>query len=372
MEIAKNIGQLVREAESLDLNGETTLSKYVKQNMRGEIDKTEAYYNSQFTSGNTDADGRIKPFVNICYPAVNIWYRATDRDTKDLIVRAKNEKQVVPALIGGIMLKEWMDSVNFGQFLNDWGHTLAKHGSAVLEIIEKGGKLNCRVLDWNNLIVDPVDFDGNVKIKKIYLTPAQLKKNKSYNQEMVKDLLDNLEARETADGQKKDNKAGYIELYEIHGELPLSYLTGKEDDEDEYVQQMHVISFNAKKGKDEYDDYCLYSGRESKDPMMITHLIKIEGQTYVGGAVKNLFNAQWQVNSDEKMINDQLEIASKLFFQGSDEAMAGKSMFSSVDNGEYLLHKAGEPKPVLVPPQTSPLSRITKQSLNNTLTMLTA
>ena len=339
----KSLGQLVQESISNDTNGVTTLSKFVSQNMRDDINRTEAYYNSQFTSGSTDADGRPKPFMNICYPATNIWYRATDIDSKDLRIRAKNEKQVVSAFLATILLQQWMNSENFGQFLNEWGHVLAKHGSAVVEIVEKEGKLNCRVLDWNNIIVDPIDFDSNIKIKRLWLTPAQLKKNKSYDQEMVKDLLETLEARETSEGKQKDNKANFIEVFEVHGELPLSYLSGKEKDE-EYVQQMHVITFNAKKNKaNEYDEYCLYSGREKKDPLMLTQLIKIESQTYVGGAVKNLFEAQWMTNDTEKMMRDQLLIGSKIIFQGSDSAMDGANFFSGVDNGEYLLHKPNEP-----------------------------
>ena len=340
----KTICELVREMESTDSVGETTLSKYVKQNMREDINKTEAYYNSQFTSGNTDADGREKPFKNICYPAVNIWYRATSRTPNSLYFRAKNLKQQITTLLATIKFHEWMNKVNFGQFLNNWGHSLAKNGSSVVEIIEKIKELLIRVLDWNNLKVDAVDFDGNIKIKELWFTPAQLKKNKSYNQQMVEELLNNLEARETADGTKKDAKAGYIKVQEVHGELPLSYLTGKKEDEEEYVEQMHVVTFQAKKeNPNEYDEYCLFSGREKKSPLMITHLIEQEGQSYVGGAVKNLFEAQWIVNDSEKMIRDQLLLASKIFFQGSDEAMAGKSFFSSIDNGEYLLHKPSEP-----------------------------
>lgn len=46
--------------------------------------------------------------------------------------------------------------------------------------------------------------------------------------------------------------------------MPLSYLTGKEKDENEYVQQMHVISYVAGKEKGKYDDFCLIKGKEEK------------------------------------------------------------------------------------------------------------
>lgn len=339
----KTLCEVVREMENFDRNGVTTISKYVSQNMRADIDKTEAYYNSKQISGDTDANGRRKPFKNICYPAVNIWYRATDLDSKQMLVRAGGNDQVISALLATIKLQEWMNKINFGQFLNEWGHTLAKHGSAVVEIVEKDNELSIRVLDWNSLIVDPIDFDANIKIKKLWLTPSQLKQNKSYDKESVDSLLDNLEARETIDGQKKDTKSDYILVYEVHGEMPLSYLTDNEEDDEEYVQQMHVLAFKATKESGKYNDYTLFRGREKKSPMKLTHLIKIEGQTYVGGAVKNLFEDQWTVNEDEKMMRDQLLIASKIFFQGSDPDMAGSNFFSNVDNGEYLHHKPNEP-----------------------------
>lgn len=339
----KSICELVQEAETNDQRGETTLSRYVKQNMRADIDKTEAYYNSQFISGSIDADGRTKPFKNICYPAVNIWYRATSRSPNSLYFKANNDKEQIPALLATIKFHEWMEKANFGQFLNSWGHTLAKHGDAVVEIVEKNGNLNLRVLDWNDLVIDAIDFDGNIKIKKLWFTPAMLKKNKNYNQEMVENLLNTLETRETADGQKKDSKAGYIQIYEVHGELPLSYISDNIKDDETYVNQMHVVAFQAKKSNpNKYDEFCLFRGKEKICPMVITHLTD-ENRTYVGGAVKNLFQAQWAVNDSEKMIRDQLLLASKIIFQGSDDAMAGKSFFSAVDNGEYLLHKPNEP-----------------------------
>ncbi|WP_460992121.1 hypothetical protein, partial [Staphylococcus aureus] len=66
---------------------------------------------------------------------------------------------------------------------------------------------------------------------------------------------------------KKDTKSNYIKVYEVHGELPLSYLTEKEKDETTYVQQMHIISFVASK-QGGYDDFTLYAGREKKNPYL--------------------------------------------------------------------------------------------------------
>jgi len=343
----KTIPEIIREIEQMDKNGETTYSEYVTESMREDINKTEAYINSKHISGDTDYLGREKPFFNIVMAARNVWYRATDIDRKDIKVRAEKQKDVVKAFLATLKLQEWMKTVNFGQFLNDWGLSLSTHGSTVAKFIEKNGELSAQVMDWNNLLCDAIDFDGNVKIEKLYYTPSQLKQQKGYDQELVEELLKNTTKRETVDGQAKDNKDDYILVYELHGELPLSLLTDKDEDEDDFVQQMHVVSLSDSKEVSKSDDagesYTLYSGRESKDPYMITHLIKKDGQTYSGGAVKNLFEAQWMVNDSQKQIKDQLELASKIVFQTSDGAFAGKNALTNIENGDILVYKTNEP-----------------------------
>ena len=140
----KTISELVRELEQNDESGTTNYSRYVSGSMREDIDLTEAYINSKHKSGETDYMGREKPFFNIVTAARNVWYRATDLDRKDIKVRAEKESDVVVAFLATLKLQEWMKKSDFGQFLNDWGLTLATHGSAVAKFIEKGGELHTR------------------------------------------------------------------------------------------------------------------------------------------------------------------------------------------------------------------------------------
>lgn len=340
----KSISQLVREMEDLDTNGVTTSSKYVTQSMREDINTTEAYLNSKHISGDTDYLGREKPFFNIVIGARNIWFRATDIDCKNIKFRAIKDEEMIEAFVATIKFQEWIKKQSFGQFLNDLGLSLASHGSTVSKFIERENELIAQVMDWNNIIVDPIDFENNVKIEKLWFTPSQLLKQKGYNKEKVKELLSQVETRETITGEQKDNKSGYIPVYEVHGELPLSLLTNDEKDDETYVQQIHIVSFLAKKdNKDKYDKYTLYSGREKHDPYFITHLIKKDGQTYAGGAVKNLFEAQWMVNHSQKQIKDQLDLASKIIFQTSDGSFVGQNMLSSIENGDILKHEIDQP-----------------------------
>lgn len=340
----KSVCELVRKAERDYTTGKTTIGKYVEFSQYENIEKIDAYLNSKHISGETDSMGREKPFFNIVTGAVNIWYRATDIDRKNIRIKATKQADFIGAFLATIHLQEWMKKDAFGAFLNDWGRSLARYGSSVTKFVEKGGKLHAEVVPWNRLISDTVDFENNPKIERLFLTPAQLRKNKAYDQDVVTDLLNAVSARKTMDGQKKDNKNDYIEVFEIHGELPLELLTDNEDDCDTYTQQMQVISYvKTGKGDNDYDDFCLLKGKEAKDPYMKSDLIKEDGRSQSIGAVEHLFDAQWMVNHTAKSIKDQLDLASKMIFQTADGNFIGMNVLSAVETGDILIHTENMP-----------------------------
>jgi hypothetical protein len=339
-----NIGELVRKAEDDFITGEVQFSKYVSSSLFEDINKIEAYLNSKHTSGEVDSQGREKPFFNIVLAARNIWFRATDIDRKNIRIKATKAKDLVASFLASVHLQDYMRRDNFGQFLNDWGLYLASYNSAVCKFVEKEDKLHAMVLPWNRLIVDSIDFYSNPVIEILEFTPAQLKQKEEYNQEIVDSLIETLTARETIDKRKKDIKNNYIKLYEVHGNLPLSYLTGKKEDKNDYVRQMHIITFVEGKQKGGFDDFTLFSGREKKTPYMLTWLIpSVDGSISLMGSVKSLFEAQWMVNYSVKAIKDQLDLTSKLIFQTSDPSFTNQNALSAIENGQILIYKENMP-----------------------------
>jgi hypothetical protein len=124
--------------------------------------------------------------------------------------------------------------------------------------------------------------------------------------------------------------------------LPLSYLTGKRKDCDEYVQQMHVVTFMAKKDSPtDYDDFTMYKGREAKDPYMLTHLIKEDGRAQAIGAVEHLFEAQWMTNHTMKSMKDYLDFTSKVILQTTDGNLVGQNVLSDMQTGDFVITAPG-------------------------------
>lgn len=348
----KNVGAIIRKAENDYITGETTISKYVSFSMYENIEKIDAYLNSKFTTGDTDSLGREKPFFNIVTAAVNIWMRATNIDRKDIHLKATKQSDTMGAFLMTAKLQEWMKREKFGEFLKDWGRSLARYGSSVVKFVEVAGKLHIMVVPWNRIIVDSVDFDNNVKIEILWYTEAQLRQNKAYDQDVVESLCNAITARETMGRNKKDNKNDYIKVYELHGKLSMATLKQaqgvepdeiSEDDNDNFVQQMHVLSFVAGTKKNQFQDFTLMSGKERVDPYMITHLIREDGRTQSIGAVEHLFDAQWMVNHTAKQIKDQLDLASKVVFQTADGSFVDSNVLTSFENGDIMIHADQKP-----------------------------
>lgn len=340
----KTIFELVREMEQNFITGNIQVSKYVNEDPYEDINKIEAYLNSKHISGELDALGREKPFFNIVLASRNIWFRATDLDRKNIKLKPSKSTEVIPAFIGNILIQNWMKKENFGQFLNNWGLDLASYNSSIVKFVNQDGNLYPMVIPWTRVICDFINFNENPVIEVLELTPSQLKQRKNYDKEMVKNLLDTVEAREMNDKTKKDNNTNYIKLYEIHGNLPLSYITDDEKDEETFAQQMQVVSFVEGKNKGEWDDFILYKGKEKQSPYLLTSLLpNSDSSISLNGSVKNLFDAQWMQNHTVKLIKDQLDLASKIVYQTSDPAFSSQNALLAIENGDILIHQPNQP-----------------------------
>lgn len=345
-----SVQKIVREAEKNYVQGTIKQGKYVDYSMYETIETIDAYLNSKHISGSTDALGREKPFFNIVTSATNIWYRATDLDRKNIRIMPDSTSSVPLAFLGTVLLQKWMDKNRFGVFLNQWGRTLARYGSAVVKFVEVNGNLEPSVIPWNRFISDPIDFDAIPHIEKFYLTPAQLRKvarERGYYEDIVENLIKSHTTRKTLEGHNQDDNSDFIEIYEVHGELTIEeYKEAKNEkvkdgDNKDYFQQMHVVSFVASNG--EYEDFTLFCGREKKNPYMITHLIKEDGRTLSIGAVEYLFDAQWMQNHSMKQWKDQMDLASKLLFQTADPNYQGRNVLNALETGDILIHENNKP-----------------------------
>lgn len=350
-----SICELVRRNETAFISGTTQTSKYVNYSMSETINRIEAYLNSKHLEGQTDSLGRDRPFFNISVGHANIWMRATDIDRNKIRVRATKSKDWLDSFLATVHLQDWMRRENFSGYLNQWGRILARFGSAITKFVEKNGRLQMIVMSWTRMIIDSVDFAANPKIEIIELTEGQLYERivtHGYNADQVTALMGAITTRETLQKQRKDNKTGYIRLYEVHGVLSQEILKkGKgevvlEGDDLKFTQQVAVVSFVNKKvgrAKADYADFTLYAGAELEDPYRIDHLIKEDDRSLAVGSVERLFDVQWMQNHAVKTEKDTLDLASRLIFQTPDPNFLNMNVLDNIESGDILIHKPNMP-----------------------------
>lgn len=343
MNSEETILDLVRSAKDNYVSGVTRTGKYVDFNLYEHIEKIHAYLNGKHLSGEVDSLGREKPFFDIITAAVNIYYRATDIDRKNIRIKADKAKNILLAFIATVHLENFLKREDFGTFLNKWGRVMAGYGSVISKFVEKDGRLIPSVIPWNRIICDSVDFYNNPKIEILHLTPAQLRDNPVYDQDVVESLINSVSTRKLLDGTPIDNKKDFIEIFEVHGNLSVEYLGEKPGKTTKYTQQIHVVSFVNGEKEGTYEDFTLYKGREAKDPYRKDDLIEEEGRVISKGAVEMLFDAQWMVNHSVKLSKDILDVASKILFQTDDTNFVNQNILTSVETGDILTHSPNQP-----------------------------
>lgn len=354
--VMQSVAELAREQHTHYTSGAALpISKYVTYDMYDIICTIHAYLNNTPLSGKTDDLGRDRPFPNIVTSLRNIYFRATDVDTRNIKPRAATSKEVIPAILAKHFLRDYMRRENFAQFLNKWGLKKAGYGSASIKAVENTTGLHLSVVDWLRHVCDPIQYEPNMKTDVLELSPGQLRKRvktHGYDARKVEELIADNEGdtRETLDGQTQGTRAGYIKVFETHylGTVEqLKEAKGEEvaeGDSEKFVQQMQVFSTVEEIGSDgkkDKKDHVLLAVEEEEDPYMLTHLIEEDGRTLARGPVENNFDNQWMMIHSFKMQKDALDLASLLILITSDPFFAGMNVVESVESGDVFVHTTG-------------------------------
>jgi hypothetical protein len=219
--------------------------------------------------------------------------------------------------------------------------------------VERPGELEIHVVAWRDLITDQVDITNGVKIERHYYTPAQLKTLAPKGWTNIDEAIttakrsrnDQLAQQQSESTNRTPGK--YIEVYEIHGVLPTSFLAGTSDkypldygSEDEFERQMHVVVLDESKDSKDTEGniggVTLYGGIEDSDPYKDLPWEKVDGRGLGVGIVEDTSEAQVWTNYTAKQKKDMLELAGKILFQTTDGNIAARNVLTDLENGSII------------------------------------
>lgn len=299
------------------------------------------YSHSQLSQGKTD----WTPVVNITKPILNLQHRTEDIDLKDVSIYVDDPDNyhlsfLVKKYHDDVFVKEndldtFFDELNVQRI--DYGGGLSKAVGNAREVVDLHSIAFCDQTDI---------LSGPIGIKHFY-SPSQLKEMEkkgwgdkangataSINEVII--LSRDNKKEPQANNQDSKTPGNYIEVYEIHGDLPKRFLNEKDDSED-FVYQVQIVTFYTKEnGKKEY--ITLYKAEEKKNPFKLIKRDTVYGRALGWGGAEELFEDQVWTNYDAIRIQDMLDAAAKTVMVTQDKSLAQRHPggLKDLDNMEFI------------------------------------
>lgn len=322
-EALKNFKNIIDNYE----NNEVQVVEGLYYNQYQTLRKIEFYWNSKYINGQKDEIGRIKPFYNITKFRVNVATRATDLDVKDIKCTSDNPDDRARTIIFNKELYNWMKEANLSYTLNVWGKTRAKYGGVLTKTTKKDGKINTDVVQWKNVIADPVNIKDGVVIEKHYMSPSELSKKKGV-WENVEDAM-KLATKSRTDKNKTEATEYKIPVYEIHGEFPETYIPDiVNPDETEYKKCLFFIAGNNM-------DVPLYYEEEDESPYDYLAWDDVFGRGLGIGVVEDGFESQMWTNDAIIAEKNILDLAGKVYIKTNSDKFSN-NILTDTDTGQVF------------------------------------
>lgn len=341
-----NIFSYVRNKRNTYVSQEIELAEGASFNQYETLRRVELYANNEYVNNAYDSILGKLPFDNITNYRVRLEARATDFDTKHFEIRPRSgsKEARVKSMVATKALKKYMDEKEFGFFLDDLTFTRAKYGGAMV----KNSKDGLHVVPWHNLITDVSDIERGVIIERHYFTPSEMKGMKEWENtdDAIRTAVSFMDNSVRGD-DNNDTQGEFIEVFEMHGDIPLSLYNSVKDedyeydpeDDYEYVRAMIVICGLDWKNDDNDDaehGIVLFCEEETEDVYRYIARNKINGRGLGVGIIEELFEPQRWHNFARSERLRSMAISGKKLYITDDPDIAHNIHNNKVDHGTVL------------------------------------
>mgnify|MGYP003403508399 CR=1 FL=1 len=304
--------------------------------MKNHIKTTVLYKNSQFTTGKDDN----KPFKNIIRPILNLQYRAEGFDVKDIELFINSKDEYYKSFLIKKYHEKWARENGIDTFIDQLVESYVDFGGALVKNV-KG--VRPEVVPLQSIaFADQTDLLSGPFAIKHYYNPAQLLemedlgwgKQSSGATGTLQDVIYLSSAYKKVGDEQVKTTGKYIEVYEVHGNFPLSYLD-PEGSTEKYSNQLHICTFYIDdKGKRNW--ITLFAGPERKPVFKLVLRDEIYGRALGLGGAEELFEPQVWINYDQIRMKQMLDEAAKIIYKTTDDAIAARNNTRNMSTGEIL------------------------------------
>lgn len=298
------------------------------------IDRSFHLKNSQYLKGANDFS---RPVNNIIIPIANVNYRTEGFDVKEVLLYVDDKDNYHKSLLAKKFHDKWALKYSIDTAIDesvesyfDYGLTLVKNVNESRPVIVPMQSI--AFCDQTDILAGPICLKHQYSISELadmkeYWDADAIDKATlmaSTTQERVKD---------------KDTKTPgkYIEVYELHGTFPESWLKNSETREDtgKYIKQLQIITYYYD-DKEQKQGITLYSGKEPKQIFKALKRDPIFGRACGRGGIEELFHPQIWTNYSEIHLQQMLEATSKVILKSTDKKVAKNNKLSNLKHGTIV------------------------------------
>lgn len=324
-------------------------------NMYEHIDRSYQLKNSKFYKGVQDF---TRPFHNIILPIANVNYRTEGFDVKDTEIYVDNQENYHKSFVARKFHDWWAKENEIDTAIDetvesyfDYGLTLVKNvNEARPEVIQLQQIAFC---DQTDIMAGPICLKHYYSIAEL-----QAMKGKWYDKEVDKAILFSkfLKKKEESETQTPGK---YLEVYELHGTFPESWL-GKEklgedwEDTGKYSPQIHIVTYYTSPSENVEKGICLFKGKEPKPVFKALKRDPIYGRACGRGGIEELFQPQIWANWSMVQIKEILEQVANIFWVSNDKKL-GNQKLANMRKGQVTYLDEGKD---LIPKQINSSSKI--------------
>lgn len=310
-------------------------------NMSEHIDRSFTLLNSRFYQGNQDYR---RPFNNIILPirAVNI--RSEGFDVKDVQIYVDNAENYHKSFVARKFHDWWAKENDIDAAIDESVESYFDYGLALVKNVNEARPevvplQTIAFCDQTNILAGPICLKHNYSISELLDM-----KGKWYDEEVDRAVMMSRTTREV-DGANNDTvktPGKYVEVYELHGMFPESWLGAEKLGEDwvdtgKYSPQVHIVTYYTSPidGKTK-SGICLFKGKEPKPIFKALVRDPIHGRACGRGGIEELFHAQIWTNYSELHITKMLEAVSKILLKTNKKKIVALNNWSNMKDGQIL------------------------------------
>lgn len=317
------------------------LTKTKDWNMYEHLERCKNVANGWYNSGNNDG---TRPYDDLVTPIINVAFRSEGFDAKDIVPFVDDINENYKSFIVKKLHPQWARKNELDTFIDDLVETSVIYD---LALIKNVNNVRPEVVDLHTLeFCDQTDILAGPICLKHHYTVAEMIENKGrWDSDAINQAIILSEAEKTtADGsQSTKTPSKYIEVFELRGNLPKTWLDNTAEPY-EYENQMHIVCYYQTKDGDR-NGITLYKGKDKplsdNFKALKVDRIRSRGRACGKSIVETLFEPQVWNNYAAIKTKKLLDSAVQLFQTDSEEFRDQK--ISELTNNTVLVHESGKP-----------------------------